>query len=284
MKLRAIILGCGSSGGVPRIGGEGGRGDWGACDPTNPKNRRTRCSLVVQRANEEGTFEGPLTTLLIDTSPDMREQLLSNHIPSVDAVFLTHDHADQTHGIDDLRVIAIRNMARVPVYFSEQTCPNLLKRFDYCFEQQPGSSYPAVLDHKRLPHEGDEVLVDGPTGPIPVMPFLQTHGRVPSHGFRFGGLVYSPDLDGLHEESWELIGQPDVWIIDALQYKPHGSHLHLDKTLEYLERTGSKRGVLTNLHVVMDYETLASRTPEHVTPAFDGMSLVIEEPEEAEEL
>lgn len=271
MKLRAIILGCGSSGGVPRIGGDDGAGDWGACNPADPKNKRTRCSLLVQRANEEGDFEGPLTTLLVDTSPDLRHQLLANRIASVDAVFMTHDHADQTHGIDDLRVIAIRNMARVPVYFSDDTSPHLMKRFAYCFDQQPGSSYPAVLDRKQLPHEGDNVVIEGPTGPIPVVPFLQTHGRVPSHGFRFGNLVYSPDLDGLHDESWEVIGGPEVWIIDALQYKPHGSHLHLDKSLQFLDRAGAKRGVLTNLHVVMDYETVAKETPNHVEPAYDGM-------------
>jgi len=276
MKLRAVILGCGSSGGVPRIGGEDGRGDWGACDPLNPKNRRTRCSIVVQRANEEGLFEGRLTTLLIDTSPDMRLQLIDNGIHSVDAVFITHDHADQTHGIDDLRVVALQRMQRVPVYFSDHTSPELLRRFNYCFEQQPGSSYPAVLDRKFLPHEGVEIEIDGPTGPIPITPFLQTHGRVPSHGFRMGSMVYSADLNGLEEESWDIVGQPDVWIIDALQYKPHGSHLNLDQSLAYLERTGTKRGVLTNLHVVMDYETVSKETPAHVEPAFDGMVIEVD--------
>ncbi|MEM1381639.1 MAG: MBL fold metallo-hydrolase [Pseudomonadota bacterium] len=271
MKLRAIILGCGSSGGVPRIGGEDGRGDWGVCDPNEPKNRRSRCSIVVQRADGEGRFEGRLTTLLIDTSPDMRQQLIDNAIPTVDAVVITHDHADQTHGIDDLRVVALQNMQRVPVYLSPHTAPVLPERFAYCFEQLAGSAYPAVLERHDLPADGTPFEVDGPTGPIPIIPFLQKHGRVPSHGFRCGPIVYSSDLDDLYPESWPIVHDADVWIIDALQLKPHGSHLHLEKALHFLEQAGAKRGVLTNMHVTMDYADVAATTPEHVVPAYDGM-------------
>lgn len=271
MKLRAIILGCGSSGGVPRIGGADGYGAWGKCDPAEPKNRRSRCSIVIQRAHADGSFEGEVTTLLIDTSPELRLQLTDNGIGHVHAVAITHDHADQTHGLDDLRAVAINKMQRVPVYVSDHTAPALIPRFRYAFEQEEGSSYPPVLDRLHMPEEGATVTIDGPSGPIPMTPFLQTHGRVPSHGFRCGDIAYSPDLDGLEETSWPIVEGVGTWIIDALQYKPHGSHLHLDKTLEYLERAKAKRGVLTNLHVVMDYRTVLEETPENVEPAYDGM-------------
>jgi phosphoribosyl 1,2-cyclic phosphate phosphodiesterase len=271
MKLRAIILGCGSSGGVPRIGGEDGRGNWGDCDPSDPRNRRSRCSVVIQRANERGTFEGELTTLLIDTSPDMRTQLIDNAIPHVDAVAITHDHADQTHGIDDLRVVAINRMKRVPVYLSDRTAPILPERFRYAFEQLEGSGYPPVLERLPLPEDGETVTIDGPSGSIPLTPFLQHHGEVPSHGFCCGPIAYSADLNDLYPESWSVVEGADVWIIDALQYRPHVSHLHLVKALEFLDRARVRRGVLTNLHVVMNYETVAAETPEHVTPAHDGL-------------
>lgn len=271
MKLRAIILGCGSSGGVPRIGGEDGHGDWGACDPNEPKNRRSRCSVVIQRAREDGLFEGRLTTLLIDCAPELRLQLVENGIHSVDAVAISHDHADQTHGIDDLRVVALQKMQRVPVYFSDHTSPILLERFRYCFEQLPGSGYPPVLDRMELPAAGETIEIDGPTGQIPLTPFLQKHGRVPSHGFRCGPIVYGADFNDLEPESWDVVSGAPVWIIDALQYKPHSSHLHLDKALAFLKQADVGRGVLTNLHVTMDYATVDGETPDNVTPAYDGM-------------
>ncbi|GGY40825.1 MBL fold metallo-hydrolase [Parvularcula lutaonensis] len=273
MKLRAVILGCGSSGGVPRIGGPDGRGDWGACDPSEPRNRRMRCSIAIQRAHENGSWEGDLTTILIDTSPDMRLQLIGNGIRLVDAVLITHDHADQTHGMDDLRAVALQNMARVPVYISEHTSPAIKHRFRYLFEQLPGSAYPAILDRIEMPEDGQTAWIDGPTGPIPFTPFLQKHGRVPSHGFRCGPFAYSADLNDMEPESWPIVEGVDCWIIDALQYKPHGSHLHLEKSLEFLERAGARTGVLTNLHVVMDYNTLAKEVPDNVDPAYDGMTI-----------
>jgi phosphoribosyl 1,2-cyclic phosphate phosphodiesterase len=271
MKLRAIILGCGSSGGVPRIGGEDGAGDWGACDPSEPKNRRSRCSIVVQRADDQGSFDGDVTTVLIDTSPDMREQLIRNRIRTLHGVLITHDHADQTHGIDDLRVVALQRRERVPVWVDRETAPELIRRFGYCFEQPENSGYPAVLDECPMPSPGTDFEIDGPTGPIPVVPFLQKHGRIDSLGFRCGPITYSADLDDLYEESWTTVDGTSAWIIDALQYKRHSSHLHLDKALAFLERARASRGILTNLHVVMDYATLRDEVPEEVEPAFDGM-------------
>ncbi|MEM7739899.1 MAG: MBL fold metallo-hydrolase, partial [Pseudomonadota bacterium] len=183
----------------------------------------------------------------------------------------THDHADQTHGIDDLRVVAIKNMARVKVYLGDDTAPFLIPRFRYCFEQAEGSPYPAVLERHAMPSPGTTFTIDGPTGPIPLTPFMQKHGSVPSLGFRFGSIAYSSDLNDLESESWPVVDGVQTWIIDALQYRPHGSHLHLEKSLDFIERAGCQRGVLTNLHVVMDYKTLRDETPEHIEPAYDGM-------------
>lgn len=276
MRLRAIILGCGSSGGVPRIGGPDGKGDWGDCDPSNPKNRRQRCSLIVQRADEKaGWNSSALTTILVDPSPDMRMQLLDNSIGRLDAVLNTHDHADQSHGIDDLRALVLQQMKRMPFYFSEMTSPNLRSRFHYCFESNKETGYPAILDAKPL-NPSKVFEIDGPTGPIPTCPILLQHGPVPSFGFRFGtdggeGLVYSPDLDDVPSQSWPLIEGADIWIVDALRYRPHPSHAHVDKTLSWLKRAQVNRGVLTNLHVDLDYDELTSKMPAHVTPAYDGM-------------
>lgn len=271
MRLRAIILGCGSSGGVPRIGGPDGRGDWGDCDPSEPRNRRTRCSIAVQRAHPDGSFEGDVTTLLIDTSPELRIQMTSNALRTAHAVAITHDHADQTHGIDDLRVLAIQRMERVPVYLSSAVAPDLTARFAYCFEQKPGSAYPPVLDALDVLNPGETVMIDGPTGGIPLTPFLQRHGRIDSFGFRCGPLAYSADANDLYPESWDVVEGTDVWIIDCLRRDPHPSHLHLARALEFLERARCRRGVLTNLHVTMDYRDLLGETPDHVEPAYDGM-------------
>lgn len=277
MKLRAIILGCGSSGGVPRIGGPGGVGDWGDCDPSEPKNRRRRCSILVQRADDQLGWEAEaLTTILVDTSPDMRLQLLDARVGRLDAVVMTHEHADQCHGIDDLRALAMATRARVPVWFAEETCPALTRRFSYCFTSNPKTGYPAILDARTL-SIGEGMDVDGPTGPIPVLPILLHHGPIDALGFRFGGteegqgLCYSPDTNGVPEASWPLLKGADVWITDALRYTPHASHAHVAMALEWLERARARRGVLTNLHIDIDYGRLAEELPGGIVPAHDGM-------------
>lgn len=286
-SLRATILGCGSSGGVPRLGGRDGSGDWGACDPGEPRNRRTRCSLLVEAGNfaatADGTTETPdgatadrTTRLLIDTSPDLRAQLLAARIDRLDAVLITHDHADQTHGLDDLRPLSIRQRMRIPVHLSRQTSGQLLMRFGYCFEQPNGSWYPPMLDEIPLPPDGTTFLIDGPGGGVAVTPFLQDHGAVRSHGFRIGDLAYSADVVDLPDESFAVLDGVKVWIVDCLQMTPHGSHAHYDKTLEWIARVRPQNAILTNLHVTMDYQTLVDRLPPGVTPAHDGM--VIELP------
>ncbi len=277
-ELRVTILGCGSSGGVPRFGGADGAGEWGACDPKELKNRRTRCSILVERAHPEFGFQhDKVTSVLVDTSPDMRAQLLAARCSHLDAVLFTHDHADQCHGIDDLRVFAIQMRKRMPVYIDDATAGALLKRFDYCFEQKPGSIYPSILEKIDMPLNGppneNAFSIDGPAGPVPVEAFLQFHGSVDSLGFRFGDIAYSSDVVGLPEESFEALAGVDTWIIDALQYKPHKTHAHLDLALEWIARVKPKRAVLTNLHVHMDYQTLMRELPPGVEPAYDGMRI-----------
>ncbi|MEM8936186.1 MAG: MBL fold metallo-hydrolase [Pseudomonadota bacterium] len=268
------ILGSGSSGGVPRFGGADGRGDWGACDPGEPKNRRTRCSVLVERAHAElGFARDHVTSVLVDTSPDMRAQLLAATCKRLDAVLYTHDHADQCHGIDDLRVLALQMRRRVPVYIDESTAGVLLDRFSYCFRQKQGDYYPPILEYIEMPKMGDPFVIDGPSGEIPALAFLQHHGRVNSLGFRFGSVAYSSDVVGLPEESFDALEGVGTWIVDALQYKPHATHAHLDMALEWIERVKPARAILTNLHVHMDYQTLKAQLPSHVEPAYDGMRI-----------
>lgn len=272
--LRVTILGSGSSGGVPRFGGPDGAGEWGACDPAEPKNRRMRCSILVERAHAEFGFRhDAVTSVLVDTSPDMRAQLLAARCTRLDAVLYTHDHADQCHGIDDLRVFALQMRRRIPVYIDDATAGGLLSRFDYCFEQKTGSYYPPILEKIDMPPCGEAFFINGPAGAVPVKAFLQYHGGVNSLGFRFGSIAYSSDVVGLPEESFETLAGVETWIVDALQYKPHKTHAHLDLTLEWIERVKPKRAILTNLHVHMDYQTLRRSLPPGVEPGYDGMRI-----------
>jgi phosphoribosyl 1,2-cyclic phosphate phosphodiesterase len=265
MSLKATILGCGTSGGVPRIGNE-----WGACDPSNPKNRRRRCALLVEREGEGGT-----TRVLVDTPPDLREQLIDAHVGLLDGVAYTHEHADHAHGIDDLRMVAYNAKRRVDVYFDEVTGRCLRERFAYCFTPPPGSEYPAVLNGHEI-RPGQMVPIEGPGGVIEVLPFRQRHGSGETLGFRFGDLAYSPDMSDLPEESLPLLLGLDVWILDALRYTEHPSHLSVDQALAWIQRLQPKRAVLTHMHVDLDYEALAGRLPQGIEPAYDGMVLTTE--------
>ena len=274
-EFRVRILGCGSSGGVPRLGGDDGHGDWGVCDPCEPRNRRTRCSVLVERRHPETRFDdrNAVTSVLVDTSPDMREQLLVAGCARLDAVLITHHHADQTHGLDDLRAMVHRMKKRMPVWIDRDTAGELLHRFSYCFRQPEGSWYPPILEEVPMPAMGKTRQIDGPSGEVPFTPFLQGHGPVDSLGFRFGTMAYSSDVHELPAESFELLEGLDLWIVDALQIKPHGTHAHLEKTLGWIERLKPRRAVLTNLHNSMDYRTVSKLLPEHVVAAYDGMEL-----------
>lgn len=264
MSLTARILGCGSSGGVPRIGN-----NWGDCDPDNPLNRRTRCSMLLQRKSYKGT-----TNVLIDTSPDIREQLLAAEVDHMDAVLYTHAHADQCHGIDDLRALALISRARVPVWADEPTRELLIDRFGYCFEAPPGSPYPPILEMNLL-KAGEAVTVDGPGGPITAMPFEVDHGSIIALGFRVEGLAYTPDTNGVPEENMRYVEGLDCWVIDALRRVPHPSHLSLEESLALVEQAAPKRAVLTNMHVDLDHGQLSEELPGHIRPAHDGMTLEI---------
>ncbi|MEM6743483.1 MAG: MBL fold metallo-hydrolase [Pseudomonadota bacterium] len=259
-ELRFTILGCGSSGGVPRLGGL-----WGECDPSNPRNIRRRCSLLVERETEAGT-----TRVLIDASPDLRQQLLDAGVGLLDAVVFTHEHADHVHGLDDLRMIVFNRRARLPVWASPATQSALLNRFGYAFVQPEGSPYPPILDLKTLlgPFE-----IDGQGGPIRFEPFEVRHGSIDALGFRMGPLVYLPDVSEMTDAAWDALDGADAWVVDALRYKPHPTHAHLDLTLEWIARSAVPRGVLTNMHVDLDYERMRAETPENVEPAHDGLVL-----------
>ncbi len=265
MSLRFTLLGTGSSGGVPRVGRI-----WGACDPSNSKNRRRRCALLVDRFAGSGR-----TTVLVDTPTDLREQLLETGVETLDGVLFTHDHADHTHGIDDLRGVFFNMRRRIRVWADAPTRRTLERRFEYCFNQKPGSLYPAILQaHDIRPPE--KVRIDGGGGPIEAVPILQDHGDAPSLGFRFGNIAYSPDISGLPETSLPLLEGLDLWIVDALRPTPHPSHFSVKQTLEWIERLSVKRAILTHMTVELDYDALRRQLPPHVEPGYDGMTIDFE--------
>ncbi|MCX8253802.1 Phosphoribosyl 1,2-cyclic phosphodiesterase [Beijerinckiaceae bacterium RH AL1] len=260
MSTKITILGCGSSGGVPRVG-QG----WGACDPKNPKNRRRRCSLLVERTGPAGT-----TRVLVDTSPDLREQLLDQGSDHLDAILMTHPHADHTNGIDDVRPLVLKAKRRITIHMDDHTASVVRRGFGYIFETPPGSGYPPLLDEARL-EPGRSVVVEGPGGAIEALPFRVHHGEIDALGFRFGDVAYSPDLNAIPDASLPALENLDLWIVDALRYTRHPSHFSLEETLGWIARMRPARAILTNLHTDMDYATLAATLPAGIEPAFDGM-------------
>ena len=263
MSLTFRILGCGSSGGVPRLDG-----DWGACDPSEPKNRRSRCSLLVSQKAKGGT-----TNVLIDTSPDMRNQLIDAQVTWLDGILYTHDHADQTHGIDDVRAMVYAKRKQISVWMDEATSRTLTSRFGYCFAQAEGSLYPAILKENRIEKPFTPITISGEGGDIVATPFRQIHGPIDSLGFRIGDVAYSSDISDLPDESLDALTGLDCWIVDALRRAPHPTHFHLEKTLQLIKRLRPKRAVLTNLHVDLDYQSLKKELPKAVEPAFDGLEI-----------
>lgn len=250
--MKVTILGCGSSPGVPRIDGS-----WGDCDPNEPRNRRRRSSILVQTE---------ATSVLVDTSPDLREQFISAGVKHLDGVVWSHDHADQTHGIDDLRYLSLIMRRQIEAWGDQMTLDRLQAKFRYCFEGHAG--YPAIIQGR---------LIDGPfkIGDIPVEPIEQDHGTIPSLGFRFGDIAYNNDLVRLPERSFEQLAGIKVWIVDALRYQPHPTHTHVAQTLEWIARLRPERAILTNMHVDLDYRKLAAELPPGVEPAYDGMVIEV---------
>ena len=262
-SIKFQILGCGSSGGVPRLGGV-----WGACDPNNPKNDRQRCSLLITKQNENGK-----TSVLIDTTPDMRRQLLNAKVDNLDAVLYTHDHADHVHGLDDLRMLVLRNRKRLQVWADKQVQKSLNERFGYAFIQPQGSPYPPILDMNDLM---GNLSITGDGGTIDIVPFYVKHGGINALGFRINNFAYLPDVSEIPEKSWKLLDNLDCWVVDALRYTPHPSHSHLSQTLEWIDRANPKRAIITNMHIDLDYETVCKETPQRVTAAYDGMQIQYE--------
>jgi len=262
MTLRITILGCGASMGVPRIGN-----DWGACNPDNPKNRRRRTSILAEKIAPEGA-----TSVLIDTSPDLREQLLSADVKRLDGVIYTHDHADHTHGIDDLRMLSYAQRRRIDIWADPRTLALLRRRFDYCFETPAGSNYPPIVSGHVIENLAP-VTIGGPGGDLTFEPFRQIHGDIDTLGLRVEGVAYSCDLNDLPEDSLPYLQGLGLWILNSLRYTPHPSHLSVTTALGWIERMQPRQAVLTHLHADIDYGELAAKLPPGVVPAFDGMVL-----------
>lgn len=264
MSMRATILGCGASGGVPRIGGH-----WGNCDPQNPKNTRRRCSILVEKTGEKGT-----TRVLVDTSPDLRMQLIDAGVGEVDAVIYTHEHADHTHGVDDLRQIAFNTQRRTDVYMTERVWKHLVPKFSYCFESPPGSFYPPILNACEItPYK--HFSIEGKGGEIKIFPMNQQHGSITSLGFRFGDFTYSTDVNEFPPETIKALHGTKIWVIDALRFNTHKTHFNVETALSWIDRIKPQRAFLTNMHHDLDYEALKAMLPPHVEPSYDGLSFAI---------
>lgn len=262
--LKVTILGCGSSAGVPRIGNH-----WGACDPSNPKNRRRRCSILIEREGRSG-----VTRVLVDATPDIREQLLSVGVGLLDGVVFTHDHADHCHGIDELRAVAINARRRVRVWADERTTASLHQRFGYCFRTPEGSSYPPILD-AHLITPGRPIAIDGPGGEVSLLPFDLVHGEILALGLRVAGLAYTPDVSEIPDAAVPALEDLDCWIIDALRPAPHPTHFNVATALHWVDRMKPRHAVLTNMHIDLDYEELRQSLSEGIEPAYDGMTITV---------
>jgi len=265
-RLRLTILGCGSSPGTPRI-----NGDWGACDPANPKNRRLRCAAMIERI----AANGGVTRVVIDTGPDFRQQMVAARVPTLDAVVYTHAHADHIHGIDDLRGYFLIQRRRIDVYADRPTMDRLREAFGYCFQTPPGSGYPPILEPHFIDHD-TLFTIEGEGGPLTLEPLPQIHGDILSLGFRVGPLAYCPDVSAYPHETASRLSDLDLLVVDALQYQRHPTHFSLEEALDWIERLKPRRALLTHMHIPLDYDTVMRETPAHVEPAYDGQTVEIE--------
>ena len=261
--LRITILGCGSSGGVPRA-----TGDWGVCDPNEPKNRRTRCGIMLQKWSGQATTPNEATTVLIDTPPELRQQLAEAGPSHIDAVLISHDHADQIHGFDDIRAFFIKQRKQIPTWIDASTRASFMQRFGYCFVSESG--YPAIARDAGHMTPLIPVEVDGPGGKLEVLPLEQDHGFSKSLGFRVGDIAYSNDLVAMPETTFAALVGLKLWIVDALRDTPHPTHAHVGRALEWIESLKPQHALLTNMHIDLDYQALKARLPTGVEPAYDG--------------
>jgi phosphoribosyl 1,2-cyclic phosphate phosphodiesterase len=263
VSFSVTILGCGSSGGVPRVA-QG----WGKCDPSEPRNRRRRCSILLRRNGARGE-----TTVLVDTSPDLREQLIDADVEMLDGVLFTHDHADHTHGVDDLRPIYVHNRKRIDVWLDPITAPDLRHRFGYVFETPNGSEYPPILNEHHF-HPEEMTMIEGRGGTIPVTGFRLPHGiNTQALGLRVNDMAYTPDVSDIPADALDHLRGLDLWIVDALRIAPHPSHFTLTEALGWIEHLKPARAVLTNLHTDLDYRMLSQLLPGNVIAAYDGLRL-----------
>ena len=261
-KLSLTLLGTGPSGGVPRV-----TNDWGQCDPAEPKNRRRRAAALIEQLSSDGSK----TSVLIDAGPDCREQLLSSNVQSLEAVVITHPHADHIFGLDDLRQLALTLRRPIDVYMDSNTSDTVKGGFYYCFRQTEGSSYPLFCVEKRIVPP-TTIEVDGPGGEIRLQPFEVVHGDINALGFRVNDIAYVPDMKRLlNEHSRSVLDGVRVLVVDALRRKPHPTHMHLEETLSFITEVAPERAVLTNMHCDLDYHTLCKELPAGVEPGFDGM-------------
>ena len=257
--MKVTVLGCGASWGVPAIGP-----DWGRCDPADPRNRRRRCSVLVESRG---------SVLLIDTSPDLREQLIDARVRQVDAVLLTHAHADHLHGIDDLRMVNRSMKQPIPVYANDATLEELSRRFGYVLRPvgPEGRFYKPTLEEQEI------------TGPfcaadIPIVPFEQDHGFSTTLGFRIGPFGYSTDVTELDDAAFAALAGVELWIVDCLRREPHPTHSHLAKTLDWIARVRPRRAVLTHMDQNFDYRELSAELPEGIEPGYDGLVIELPDP------
>ncbi|MEM1052490.1 MAG: MBL fold metallo-hydrolase [Pseudomonadota bacterium] len=259
--MKFILLGSGTSTGVPRLGGEDGSGDWGDCDPNEPRNRRSRVSAIIE--SNDGS------RVLIDTSSDCRAQLLANRISNVDAIFWTHDHADHCHGIDDLRVLRYGRGGPIPAYAATEIVRSLRHRFGYVFAGQHG--YPTICSIETLDHLR---IIAG----FSVEWCQMQHGPGESTGYRFEAdsksIAYMTDFSAISDEMIDLCDDVDILISDCLRREPHPSHAHLGMALEFAQRCNARRLVLSHLDKSMDYRALCDEVPESVTVGYDGLEMV----------
>lgn len=262
-RRRFTILGCSSSPGVPRL-----NGDWGDCNPDNPKNRRTRAAFMV----EQIAPDGQRTVVIIDTGPDFREQMIAAKVQRVDAVLYTHAHADHLHGIDDLRGYFILQKHRIPIYADPFTMDRIRQGFGYCLETPPGGNYPPIVKPVLIETLDQPIVIDGPGGKIAFQPHRQMHGDIHSLGFRIGNVAYCSDVSDFPADSVARLGGLDTLIIDTLQYAYHPSHLSMEQALDWIAQLAPKHAILTHMHIPLDYDRVMAETPDHIEPAYDGMA------------
>ena len=256
MTIEVTILGCGSSGGVPLIGNI-----WGPCDPNDSRNIRRRVSILVKKNNK---------TFLVDTSPDLRMQMIDANIKDVDAVLYTHSHADHVHGIDDLRAFCWQRKDNkpLPIYSDQYTIDQITRRFDYAFENKYGPAVPSLAANTI--GIGNNTIQG-----INVEAIKQIHGKGFSLGYRFDNIAYSTDVNNMPDESMKKLKNLDLWIVDCVRYEPHYSHSHFDQTMSWINKLKPKKAILTHMGHWLDYNELNSQCPQNVEPGIDGMVITV---------